>query len=107
LLSWVRMVGSTLVFASVQDFSPAAKSNAERLTPRRRPSLSPGAAKTVFNGRELYYRITLPVSPSSRTRFFSVEVGPANLPAISKSPVSPYCLMSRTSAPRAPEVRRD
>src|SRR5215213_3019816 len=91
------MVGSTLVFARVQSSLPVAKSNAVRLLPPPYTLPSPGAARTVFKDGESYHRITFPVVPSTRRRFFLV-VGPAKVPPISKSPVSPYGSMSHTSA---------
>src|SRR5215208_3369285 len=96
------MVGSTLVFARVQSSLPVAKSNAVRLLPPPYTLPSSGAARTVFSDGESYHRITFPVEPSTRTRFSCVLVGPANVPAISKSPVPPYASMSHTSAPVLP-----
>ena len=98
--------GFTLVFDRVQSSLAVAKSNAGRSRSLPQTLPTPGAAGAVFNGRELYHRITFPVVPSTRTRFFSVKVGAANLPAICKSPCFPVLVDIPHLAPRAPEIRR-
>ena len=70
-------------------FPPARRKEPPfRLAPRR--SASAG---------ELYHRITFPVVPSTRTRFFCLLVGPANMTAISTSEFGPvpYTITSHTS----------